>query len=65
MNLKSYLFDRLKERSTYLGVLAILTSIGVNVDPAVADAIVTLALALAGAVMASTPDQGFGADSDR
>lgn len=48
--MKSYILDRAKEPSTWRGFILLLTAVGVPVAPAMADAIVSIGLALAGAV---------------
>lgn len=45
-----YLIDRLKERSTWLGLIALLSAIGVALTPEQAEAIAALGVAAAGAV---------------
>lgn len=52
-----YVLDRLKERSTWLGLVALVTTAGVALDPAQAEAIVSLGVALAGAVAVFTKDK--------
>ena len=48
--MKSYILSRAKEPSTWRGIILLLTAVGVPVAPAMADAIVSVGLALAGAV---------------
>lgn len=55
--MKDYLINRAKEASTWRGIILLLTAIGVPVAPAVADAIVSIGLALAGAVGILTADK--------
>lgn len=52
-----YLLNRLQERSTWLGLIALATGFGVSVKPDVSNAIITLGSSLAGVVAAVTPDQ--------
>lgn len=48
--MKNYLINRAKEASTWRGIILLLTAVGVPIAPAMADAIVSIGLALAGAV---------------
>lgn len=48
--MKDYLVNRAKEASTWRGIILLLTAVGVPIAPAMADAIVSIGLALAGAV---------------
>lgn len=48
--MKHYILDRMKEPSTWRGILLLLTAIGVPVAPELADHIVTGGLALVGIV---------------
>lgn len=54
---RSYVVARLKERSTWLGLFALLGAIGVQVPDATVQAIATAAVALAGLLGAGLPDQ--------
>lgn len=53
--MKSYVLARMKEPSTWRGVIYMLTAIGVPIAPAMADAIIAVGLALAGLVGVVTP----------
>lgn len=55
--MKSYLFDRIREPSTWRGIILLLTAIGVPVAPQLAEAIVTAGLGMAGLVGVMTPDK--------
>lgn len=55
--MRDYLLNRAKEASTWRGIILLLTAIGVPVAPAMADAIVSVGLALAGAVGVLTADK--------
>lgn len=55
--MKDYLINRAKEASTWRGIILMLTALGVPVAPAMADAIVSIGLALAGAVGVLTADK--------
>mgnify|MGYP003351228325 CR=1 FL=1 len=48
--MKNYLLSRAKEASTWRGIILLLTAIGVPVAPAMADSIVSVGLAIAGAI---------------
>jgi hypothetical protein len=48
--------DRLKERSTWLGIVSFLTAAGVTFGPDQAEVIVSAGLAVAGVVAAFTRD---------
>jgi hypothetical protein len=54
--MKSYILARAKEPSTWRGFILLLTAIGVPVAPAMAEAIISVGLALAGLVGVATPD---------
>lgn len=53
----SYIIARAKEPSTWRGLFLLLTAIGIPVAPQMADAIITIGLALAGAVGVASPDK--------
>lgn len=55
--MKSYLFDRIREPSTWRGIILLLTAIGVPVAPQLAEAIVTAGLGMAGLIGVMTPDK--------
>ena len=55
--MKQYILDRAKEPSTWRGAILFLTAIGVPVAPAMAEAIVTAGLGLAGLVGMLTSDR--------
>ena len=55
--MKAYMIERLKEPSTWRGIVLLLTAIGVPVAPAMADAIVSVGLAVAGLIGVATPDK--------
>ena len=55
--MKAYIFERLKEPSTWRGLILLLTAVGVPVAPALADSIISVGLAIAGLVGAVTPDK--------
>lgn len=51
-----YLLERLRERSTWLGLTATLTALGVGLDPTCLDQVATAGAALAGLILALMPD---------
>ena len=53
--MKAYVLARMKEPSTWRGVIYMLTAIGVPIAPAMADAIIAVGLALAGLIGVVTP----------
>ena len=55
--MKAYMIERMKEPSTWRGLVLLLTAIGVPVAPAMADAIVSVGLAIAGLIGVATPDK--------
>ena len=55
--MKTYLLERMREPSTWRGIIMLLTAIGVPVAPARADAIVSVGLAVAGLIGVATPDK--------
>lgn len=55
--MKAYILARAKEPSTWRGIILMLTAIGVPIAPAMADAIVSVGLAVAGLIGIATPDK--------
>ena len=55
--MKAYLIERMKEPSTWRGIILLLTAVGVPVAPALADSIISAGLAIAGLIGAVTPDK--------
>ena len=55
--MKTYILARAKEPSTWRGIILMLTAIGVPIAPAMADAIVSVGLAVAGLIGIATPDK--------
>lgn len=45
-----YVIPRLKERSTYVGIVGILTALGVVIDPAYIDVALVVGAAVAGVI---------------
>lgn len=52
-----YLLERASERSTWLGVIAFASSVGVTVNPEIAGNVATIGVAAAGLVGALTKDR--------
>lgn len=53
----TWIRDRLLERSTWLGLVALLTALGVSITPELAEAIATAGLAVGGIIAAVTKDK--------
>lgn len=56
-NVGSYLLARLREPSTWRGLVLVATAFGMVLDPVQSYAIVSLGLALAGGTAVITPDK--------
>ena len=54
--LKLYVVNRAKEASTWRGAIMMLTALGLNISPEMADAIIGVGIAVAGAVGVLFPD---------
>jgi hypothetical protein len=54
---RQYLLDRLREPSTWRGIVALMTAFGVALSPEQTAAIVAAGLAVAGAIGAFAPDK--------
>lgn len=54
---KEYIKARLKEPSTWRGIILILTACGVPIAPGISDVVITVGLALAGGVGVVAPDK--------
>jgi hypothetical protein len=55
--MSDYIKERLKEPSTWRGIILLLTAAGVPIAPAMSEAIICVGLALAGGVGVVTPDR--------
>ena len=55
--MKEYIFARAKEPSSWRGLFLVLTALGIPVAPEMADAIVTIGLAIAGLIGVVAPDK--------
>jgi len=53
---QQFLIQRLKERSTWRGLILALASLGVTLDPALSEAIIALGLAAVGLAEMLLPD---------
>lgn len=51
-----YILARLKERSTWLGIMSIVTVAGIAISPEQSEAIVNAGVAIAGAIAVFTAD---------
>lgn len=56
-SLKEYVKNRLRERSTWLGIISFLGAAGVIISPEGAEHIIALGVMLAGGVFTVTPDK--------
>lgn len=55
--MKDYILARAKEPSSWRGLFMILTAIGIPIAPELADAIITVGLAIVGAIGVATADK--------
>jgi len=55
--MKEYILARAKEPSSWRGLVLVLTAIGVPLAPGVADAIISVGLAIAGLIGVATVDK--------
>ena len=53
----TFVFERLKERSTWLGIISIASACGIHLSPDMVSSVATVGAALAGIVLAITPDK--------
>lgn len=54
--LKLYVVNRAKEASTWRGVVMLLTAVGLKITPEMADAIISVGIAVAGLIGMLLPD---------
>lgn len=54
--LAKFVLDRAKERTTWIGLIGMLSTVGVALKPEMVDAIASLGVALAGLVLVVTKD---------
>lgn len=52
-----FLLNRARERSTWIGIISFLGSVGVALKPDMAEAIASTGIAIAGLIMAVTKDK--------
>lgn len=55
--IKNVLLNRLKEQSTWVGIVALMSALGVNMNPEQVLAVSTLGAAAAGALMVFWPEK--------
>jgi len=55
--MKDYLLSRLREASTWRGIIMLATAIGVPIAPALAESIIAAGLAIAGVIGMLIPDR--------
>lgn len=55
--MKAYILERLKEPSTWRGIVLLLTAAGVPMAPGVADLVIAVGLAVAGMIGTVMPDK--------
>lgn len=55
--MKAYLLARAKEPSSWRGLILLLTAAGVPIAPGMAEAIISVGLAVAGLIGVATPDK--------
>ena len=55
--MKAYILERLKEPSTWRGIVMLLTAAGIPIAPQMQDVIISAGLALVGLIGAATPDK--------
>lgn len=58
--MKTYIINRLKEASTWRGIVLVLTAAGIPLAPLQAEAVIALGLAAAGIIGAAVPDKKNG-----
>lgn len=60
----AFLRHRLVERTTWMGLVALLSAVGVSISPEAAEAIAVAGVALAGAVFMFFPETGTAEKTD-
>jgi len=55
--MKPFIYNRLKEASTWRGIVLILTALGVPIMPEMAETIITIGIAVTGIIGVVTPDE--------
>lgn len=59
-NFLNYIVNRLKERSTWLGLIGMLGAVGISLSPENSEAIITVGVAVASALAVLTGDKNVG-----
>lgn len=59
-----YIFERLKEASTWRGIIAFITAAGVTISPEMVDKIVAAGLAIMGVIGIVFKDKAGGGDTE-
>ena len=54
---KQWILDRLSEPSTYRGIILVLTAVGVQIQPAMIEAIISIGIGAAGVIGMVTADK--------
>ncbi|MCP4697993.1 MAG: hypothetical protein GY862_14240 [Gammaproteobacteria bacterium] len=62
---KKYIKNRLRERSTWLGLIGIFSGMGVAISPEMIHVIITVGTTLAGGTAAVMPDRPDGDNGDK
>lgn len=57
MSIVNWLAQRLKERNTWLGLASLLSAVGVVLEPALSEAIISVGVALGGLILVITKDE--------
>ena len=57
MNILNWILNRLKERSTWTGIIALITAAGVNLSPELAETIIQAGVAVVGVLFMATADK--------
>jgi len=55
--MKTYILERIKEASTWRGIILMLTAVGIPIAPVMADSIICAGLAIAGLIGTFSPDK--------
>ena len=55
--MKEYVIERLKEASTWRGIILLLTGAGIQIAPEIQSLVISIGVALAGMIRVATPDK--------
>ena len=55
-NVLNWLVDRIKEKTTWYGIVALVSAVGVTISPDLKEAIATAGIAIAGVIAAITAE---------